>query len=96
MLENWSKVVKTHIIKCYISGFKSTIYEGGTRVPGFIHSPLLYKSGYVSDALVHVTDWFPTILRLAGAPEEDIDDLEIDGVDQYDTFFAYDAEGDQR
>ena len=46
--------------------------------------------------MVHVTDWFPTILRLAGAPAEDVKDLEIDGVDQYDTFFAYDASGDQR
>ena len=77
-------------------GFKSTIYEGGTRVPGFIHSPLLYKSGYVSAAMVHVTDWFPTILRLAGAPEADVKELDIDGIDQYETFFAYDATGDER
>ena len=80
----------------YIIGYKDTIYEGGTRVPGFIHSPLLYKSGYVSTAMVHVTDWFPTILRLAGAPEADIKVLDIDGIDQYDTFFAYDATGNER
>ena len=79
-----------------LRGFKNTIYEGGTRVPGFIHSPLLYKSGYVSAAMVHVTDWFPTILRLAGAPEADIKELDIDGIDQYETFFAYDATGDER
>ena len=46
--------------------------------------------------MVHVTDWFPTILRLAGAPEADIKELDIDGIDQYDTFFAYDATGDER
>ena len=78
------------------AGFKSTMYEGGTRVPGFIHSPLLYKSGYVSLALTHVTDWYPTILRLAGAPAEEIVNLNVDGIDQYDTFFAYDATGDER
>ena len=77
-------------------GFKSTVYEGGTRVPAFIHSPLLYKSGYVSSALMHVTDWFPTILRLGGAPKKFVSELEIDGMDQYDTFFAYDATGDDR
>ena len=83
-------------IRFYILGFKSTVYEGGTRVPGFIHSPLLYKSGYTSHALTHVTDWFPTILRLAGAPEKAVEELDIDGIDQYDTFFSYDATGDTR
>ena len=91
----WCQIRSFVWIYCKL-GFKSTIYEGGTRVPGFIHSPLLYKSGYVSQALTHVTDWFPTILRLAGAPEKAIQDLAIDGVDQYDTFFAYDATGNDR
>ena len=72
------------------------MYEGGTRVPAFIHSPLLYKSGYASEALMHVTDWFPTILRLALAPEKFVGKLDIDGIDQYDTFFKYDATGDKR
>ena len=65
-------------------------------MPAFIHSPLLYKSGYVSQALMHITDWFPTILRAAGAPEQFVNELGIDGIDQYDTFFAYDATGDDR
>ena len=34
----------------------------GIRVPAFIWSPLLNKSGYVSDAMIHVTDILPTIL----------------------------------
>ena len=45
---------------------------------------------------MHVTDWFPTILRLAGAPKKFVSELDIDGMDQYDTFFAYDATGDDR
>ena len=60
--------------------------EGGTRVPGFIKSPLLSKS-FESDSLIHVTDWYPTILRMAGLSSEDTDTLKFDGVDQYDTFF---------
>lgn len=28
-----------------LKGGKGTLHEGGTRVPGFIHSPLLPKTG---------------------------------------------------
>ena len=42
------------------------LYEGGIRVPGFVHSPNFVKNpGRVHDKLVHITDWVPTILRLA-------------------------------
>ena len=64
------------------------MFEGGTRVPGFIHSPLLKKSGYISHALTHVTDWFPTLLRVAGASQKEVSELDLDGIDQYDTFFS--------
>ncbi|CAG2176181.1 unnamed protein product [Oppiella nova] len=36
--------------------------KNSIRVPAFIWSPLLNKSGYVSDAMIHVTDVLPTIL----------------------------------
>ena len=66
------------------------IHEGGTRVPGFVKSPLLPRS-FESDSLIHVTDWYPTILRMAGASAKEIRQLmadgNFDGVDQYDTFF---------
>ncbi|XP_072050724.1 arylsulfatase J-like isoform X2 [Amphiura filiformis] len=51
-------------------GSKNTLYEGGVRGVGFIHSPLLPDQikGTTSHAWIHVTDWFPTILSgLAGA-----------------------------
>ena len=77
-------------------GYKGTLYEGGNRVPGFIHSPLLHKSRYVSHALMHVTDWYPTILRIGGMTKTGVQELEIDGIDQYDTFFSSTAIGDER
>ncbi|XP_043240335.1 arylsulfatase J-like [Amphibalanus amphitrite] len=65
-----------------LRGFKSTLWEGGTRTPAFVVSPLLQKTGYVSSELIHVTDWAPTFLRLAGV---DTSDLNFDGVDQWET-----------
>eukprot|EP00038_Savillea_parva_P008510 m.177434 g.177434 ORF g.177434 m.177434 type:complete len:563 (+) comp14347_c0_seq1:1-1689(+) len=64
-------------------GHKALIWEGGTRVAGFVHSPLLPKSvqGTVSNALMHVTDWLPTIVNLAkGSTSRN---LALDGKDQW-------------
>ena len=49
-------------------GWKTEIWDGGTRVAGFISSPLFPKElhGTVSNKLFHVTDWLPTIVALAG------------------------------
>lgn len=66
------------------------IFEGGTLVPGFINSPLLpeYHHGFESNALIHATDWYPTILRIAGMSPEEVDELLLDGIDQYDMLFT--------
>ena len=68
------------------------IFEGGTLVPGFINSPLLPES-FESNALIHATDWYPTILRIAGVNSEDLDQLQLDGIDQYDMFFNPSLQG---
>ena len=48
-------------------GYKTQNYEGGSRVPGFVHSPLLPAAvqGTKSHKLYHVTDWLPTMINLA-------------------------------
>ena len=45
-----------------------TLYEGGTRGIGFIHSPLLEKTGYTSVNLMHAVDWLPTLMAAIGRP----------------------------
>ena len=47
-------------------GVKATLWEGGTRGAGFVWSPLLQKRRYVSNHMMHVTDFLPTLLSVAG------------------------------
>ncbi|GFY45062.1 arylsulfatase B [Trichonephila inaurata madagascariensis] len=50
-----------------LRGKKFTIWEGGIRVPAFIWSPLLQlREPRISNQLMHVTDWLPTLYTAAG------------------------------
>eukprot|EP00928_Gymnodinium_smaydae_P032485 TRINITY_DN23515_c0_g2_i1.p1 TRINITY_DN23515_c0_g2~~TRINITY_DN23515_c0_g2_i1.p1 ORF type:complete len:572 (-),score=65.13 TRINITY_DN23515_c0_g2_i1:309-2024(-) len=62
-------------------GYKGLIWEGGTRVAGFVHSALLPEAVRGSSSLefYHVTDWLPTIVSLAkGSTERN---FKLDGYD---------------
>ena len=48
---------------------KGTLYEGGTRVAAFASWPSRIRPGIIKEPL-HMVDWFPTLLKLSGAPLE--------------------------
>ncbi len=51
-----------------LRGGKGSIYEGGVRVAAFANWPGRIPAGTSSNEPVHVIDWYPTLLKLAGAP----------------------------
>lgn len=65
-----------------LRGWKTELYEGGVRVPGFVHSPLLPAAtqGTVHHGLFAAADWLPTIVRgIAGGDTSR--NLPLDGYD---------------
>jgi len=64
-----------------LRGTKGTLYEGGTRGIGFIHSPLLKSKGYTTSNLMHAVDWLPTLMSSIGKNISTFSAL--DGVNQW-------------
>jgi arylsulfatase A len=64
---------------CQLHGSKGSVYEGGIRVPMLLRWPGGIEGQREISEMVHFSDWFPTILSMAGVstPPE----LQIDGVD---------------
>lgn len=58
---------------------KGTIYEGGVRVAAFAHWPGVIPAGVTLDEPLHVVDWYPTLVKLTGAPAAQ--PLPVDGRD---------------
>ena len=65
---------------------KASLYEGGTREPCIIVWPGNVKPGTVNDALFQSTDFYPTLLAMAGLkpPAE----VKLDGFDQSRTLLG--------
>jgi arylsulfatase A-like enzyme len=64
------------------TGTYHTAMEGGLRAPFMIRWPGRVPPGRVSNEIVHVTDLYTTLARVAGAPLPS--DRPVDGMDQLD------------
>ena len=68
-----------------LRGGKGGLREGGVRSAAFAAWPGRIPAG-ASPALMHAVDWYPTILRAAGAAGEP--PLPLDGLDMWDVLTA--------
>ncbi|MEZ4589828.1 MAG: sulfatase-like hydrolase/transferase [Chloroflexota bacterium] len=68
----------TRRFNCNFNGAKGLVYEGGVRVPLLIRWPDGLVGGRPFHGMAHFTDWFTTLLAIAGA--EMPQDRTIDGV----------------
>ncbi|ETO07324.1 hypothetical protein RFI_30068 [Reticulomyxa filosa] len=76
-----------------LRGGKNTLWEGGVRSLGLINGGALnsHRRGQQSDALFHITDWFPTLVQWTN-PSALLDQhdpvkekiLQMDGISQYE------------
>mmetsp|Transcript_50791 Transcript_50791/g.99557 ORF Transcript_50791/g.99557 Transcript_50791/m.99557 type:complete len:546 (-) Transcript_50791:14-1651(-) len=48
-----------------LRGMKRTLWQGGVRGVSFVTGAGLKKTGYISQGLMHVADWFPSLLTAA-------------------------------
>tara|TARA_R110002049_G_scaffold285698_1_gene466750 strand:+ start:160233 stop:161825 length:1593 start_codon:yes stop_codon:yes gene_type:complete len=67
-------------------GTKNTTYEGGVRVPCVMRWPGRVRAGDKTDAMMHVTDFFATFVKLAGGSLEQ--PRPIDSIDMSETLFG--------
>ena len=65
---------------------KGSVYEGGIRVPAFACWPGKLPPRQVVTAPLHIVDWYPTLLNLAGAEHDK--GAPLDGKDAWQTIAA--------
>jgi len=67
-----------------LRGGKFTLWEGGVRGVSFVHGNMLRKKGVKCKELMHVTDWYATLVNVAGVTH-DTDSTTLDGMNMWST-----------
>nr|XP_039251350.1 arylsulfatase J-like [Styela clava] len=65
-------------------GGKASLHEGGVKAVGFIYGKPLGMRNVTHNGLLHVSDWYPTFLRLSSCPKME-GTQPLDGFDQFDS-----------
>lgn len=65
-----------------LRGWKGSMWEGGMRGVGLVYSKLLTKPGQINTEMIHVTDWYPTIVHLSGGS---VEGMPLDGYNVWET-----------
>lgn len=70
-----------------LRGSKGTLWEGGIRAVGFVHSELFptFVRGTINTELFHVTDWFPTLVKGVAHGNLSNIDSKLDGYNIWDS-----------
>uniref|UniRef100_A0A6M2DJ96 Putative arylsulfatase b n=1 Tax=Xenopsylla cheopis TaxID=163159 RepID=A0A6M2DJ96_XENCH len=63
-----------------LRGAKFTLFEGGVRAAAAIWSPLIKTNQKISNQMMHISDWLPTLLSAVNA---NISIPNLDGVDMW-------------
>ena len=73
-----------------LRGTKGSLFEGGVKVDSFIYNSNLPKQvqGTTYSGLMHVSDWFPTILSLTNIDYTPGQDNQLDGINQLYAMFG--------
>ncbi|MGI9357577.1 MAG: sulfatase-like hydrolase/transferase, partial [Rhizobiaceae bacterium] len=74
-------------------GGKTDHLEGGVRVNAFMRWPAAIAAGSRVQDIIHVTDLYTTLARLAGSDQHIPRDRVIDGIDQSSLLFVGDGHG---
>lgn len=74
-----------------LRGTKHTLWEGGVRGAAFVHGKMLEKTGVKCEGLLHISDFFPTLINLAGGSYDAKHPIPIDGFDVWSTLSRGDA-----
>lgn len=66
-----------------LKGVKDTLWEGGVRGASFVWSPLLKTTSRISNQMMNIQDWLPTLYSAAGGKGSNLPPM--DGMDMWES-----------